>query len=101
MLKNGRLYITTPMFVCNKTWDTRHVKEYSPVEIHDLLSPFFKEVRLSYFWPRFFTDFYETKIGWRLLKRFSKYFYNPFLKEGLDSSKFYQILAICKGPLDH
>lgn len=63
-----------------------------------MLQKFFNEVHLSYFWPSFWTQIYETKIGWRLLKFFSRYFFNPFLKEGHNSSKFDQILAVCRNP---
>ena len=92
----GSLLLTTPKARSNGMWDERHVREYLPESLLDLLSSTFSDTKLSYFWPIWWCRFYETRGGWRSTKVLSKYLYNPFNKEGDDPSRFGQCLAVCK-----
>jgi SAM-dependent methyltransferase len=94
----GKFYVTTPKLRPGKMWDVRHVHEFSPEELESLLKSFFEEVDLVYFWPTNWINFYETKIGWRVVKKIAKYIYNPLAREGDNYFGFDQILAICRKP---
>jgi SAM-dependent methyltransferase len=95
---DGILLVTTPKWRADRVWDVHHVREYTPSEIYACLSAFFQSVDISYFWPLFWSRLYSTRIGWRLLRAYSRYFSNPFLKVGAEETLFGQILAVCRGP---
>jgi 2-polyprenyl-3-methyl-5-hydroxy-6-metoxy-1,4-benzoquinol methylase len=92
----GSLLVTTPKARPNQMWDERHVREYLPEQLVDLLSSAFSDTTLSYFWPIWWCRFYESRMGWRSTKLLSKYLYNPFNREGGDPAHFGQCLAVCK-----
>ncbi|MBI1870492.1 MAG: class I SAM-dependent methyltransferase [Chlamydiae bacterium] len=94
----GTLLLTTPQYRPDRKWDSRHVKEYQPPELNALLTNYFESVKIHHFCPVGWYRLYETKIGWKLMKVFSRYFYNPYSGEGDDPKKFYQMIAVCKGP---
>ena len=96
---SGALMLTTPKWRPDRIWDKHHVQEFKPEELKKLLGFFFSSVDLTFFWPLKWSDWYSTKLGWRLIPLLCRYFYNPFLQEGLESEKFGQILAICKNPI--
>jgi hypothetical protein len=80
-------------------WDKYHVQEFKAEELKKLLSSFFASVELTFFWPLKWSNWYSTKLGWRLIPIFSKYFFNPFLQESNEPDEFGQILAVCKNPI--
>jgi ubiquinone/menaquinone biosynthesis C-methylase UbiE len=94
----GALVLTTPKWRPDRKWDMRHEKEYRADELRALLSEYFEEVTLNFFWPTKWSRFYATKLGWRLLKLAAIQLYNPFLRAGTEPGKFGQILAICRKP---
>jgi len=94
---NGILILTTPKFRDEYTWDDQHVFEFKPEELQSILRTYFSNIKIIYFWPMFWSNLYATKIGWRFIKLFSRYFYNPFLAESSnDPEKYGQMLAICQ-----
>jgi SAM-dependent methyltransferase len=95
----GALFLTTPKWRADRMWDTHHVKEYTPEDLRGLLEQYFSDVRLNFFWPMRWSKFYSTKVGWRLIRVFARYAYNPFLREGSKVGNFGQILALCRKPL--
>lgn len=99
LVPGGTLLLTTPQWRPDRKWDPRHCKEYNPQELSSSLRTYFSEVSLSFFWPKRWYDFYCTKAGFKLLRHFSRHFYNPFLKEGSNPHHFYQILAVCRKPI--
>jgi len=94
----GTLLITTPRWRPDRMWDTSHVREFKPEEMRRILEPFFSQVPLKFFWPLFWFNLCATRYGWHLIRLFSRFCYNPFLREGDSPEKYGQILAICKGP---
>ena len=94
---DGEFVLTTPKWRPDRRWDPRHVKEYRPDEVRELLSPLFGEVSLTFFWPLRWSNFYRTKLGWRLVKVIARHAVNPFLRQGNRPEEFGQILAICRG----
>ena len=94
----GALLLTTPKWRPDRMWDTHHVKEYTPEDLHGLLQSYFSNISLSYFWPLRWSTLYSTKIGWRLIRLFARHAYNPFLREGLEVERYGQIMAICRQP---
>lgn len=95
---SGVLLLTTPKWRADRRWDLCHVKEFNPSELNTLLRLYFSKVDLSFFWPLSWYKVYATRIGWRLLRLFSRYFYNPFLSEGTNEDHFGQILTLCQCP---
>lgn len=100
LTRDGAAFVTTPQWRSDRIWDPRHVKEYRPLELHALLSACFKEVRLVFAWPRFWSDLYRTRLGWRLLRLAARHSrFNPFLRESGTAHNFCQMLAIARRPL--
>lgn len=95
---NGTLLITTPKYLPRRKWDWRHFKEYKPEELAACLKRRFSRVTMSFFWPMTWYRKYSTRIGWRLIRIFARYLYNPFLREGSDPKSFGQMLAVCGEP---
>ena len=95
---DGVLIVTTPKWRPDRVWDVYHVREYTPSEIGGCLKKFFERVDISYFWPLFWSNMYSTRIGWRALRAYARYFPNPFLKVGSREESFGQILAVCCNP---
>jgi SAM-dependent methyltransferase len=95
---DGALFLTTPKWRADRMWDKHHVKEYTPEDLRNLLLLYFSDVRLSFFWPMRWSKLYSTKVGWRLIRLFARYAYNPFLREGLEAEHYGQILALCRNP---
>ena len=92
----GALVLTTPKWRPDRRWDVRHEKEYRADELRVLLTEYFGDVRLDFFWPKRASDLYETKLGWRCLKLLAVLFHNSFDRVGNDPEKFGQILAVCR-----
>lgn len=90
----GELVLTTPRWRPDRQWDHRHVKEYRAEELMQLLAPFFGAVRLCFFWPTLWSRLYATRLGWRLIPYFSRWFFNPFMVQGEAAECFGQLLAI-------
>ena len=80
MAPNGRVLVTTPQWRPDRIFDIYHVKEYTPQELRDLLRISFEEVEMRYSLPKTWSDFYNTPIGWRVLKLAGRAGFNPFLK---------------------
>jgi 2-polyprenyl-3-methyl-5-hydroxy-6-metoxy-1,4-benzoquinol methylase len=99
VLRNdGVALVTTPKWRPDRVWDPRHVKEYKPGELLDLMHTAFGVVEMRYAWPRRWSDFYRSRTGWRLLKLAGRVGYNPFLIEGEAPEDFCQMLAIARRP---
>lgn len=96
--KEGIVYITTPQWRPDRIWDKRHVQEFRPEEFRDLLIANFESVELRFAWPRFWSDLYRTRLGWRLLKLFGRAGFNPFARESVQPVGYCQMLAICRRP---
>lgn len=96
--KGGTLLLTTPQYRQDRKWDPRHVKEYQPSELNALLTPYFESVEIHYFCPIRWYRLYETRLGWKLMKVFSRYLYNPYSSQGSDPKKFYQMISVCREP---
>ena len=94
----GVLIVTTPKWRPDRVWDVYHVHEYTRSEIDECLNKFFGRVDISFFWPLFWSKIYSTKIGWRALRIYARYFPNPFLKVGSGEERYGQILASCRNP---
>lgn len=92
----GHLVLTTPQWRAGGKWDLRHEMEYRPDELRSLLVQYFENVRLRFYWPAKWSRFYNTRLGWRLLKLVAIFFGNPFLGIGEDPRQFGQILATCR-----
>jgi len=94
----GMLVVTTPKWRPDRMWDIHHVREYTSIELRKTLEAFFSDVGMAYFWPLFWSNLYSTRLGWRALRMYARYFPNPFLKTGSGENAFGQILAICRVP---
>jgi SAM-dependent methyltransferase len=97
--RDATALVTTPHWRADRVWDKRHVKEFTGLELKDLLRTGFSDVQLRYCWPRVWSDFYRTRIGWRLLRLAGRVGLNPFLDESDSSATHCQIIAICKSPI--
>ncbi len=95
---NGTLLMTTPKWRPDRWWDRRHFKEYKPEELTICLKCCFSRVTMSFFWPMTWYRMYSTRVGWRLIRIFARYLYNPFLREGDAPESFGQILSVCEQP---
>ncbi|MFC1630622.1 class I SAM-dependent methyltransferase [Pseudomonadota bacterium] len=95
---DGTVLVTTPQWRPDRVWDVRHIKEYRPEELKDLLLQFFMSVELAYAWPQVWSDIYRTRLGWRLLKFAGRAGFNPFAKESISPEGYCQMLAICSKP---
>ena len=91
-------YVTTPQWRPDRVWDKRHVKEYTPSELKQLMEVGFNSVEMVYAWPRHWSDFYRTKIGWRALRLAGKMGFNPFTSESSLPEGYCQMLAIARSP---
>jgi 2-polyprenyl-3-methyl-5-hydroxy-6-metoxy-1,4-benzoquinol methylase len=91
-------YITTPQWRADRTWDARHVKEYTPDEFKALVGRGFKTVEMVYAWPRRWSDLYRTRVGWRMLRVAGRYGFNPFATESQTPEGFCQMMAIGRDP---
>ncbi|QYJ00067.1 class I SAM-dependent methyltransferase [Thalassovita mediterranea] len=96
---NSATFVTTPQWRADRVWDVRHVKEYTPEELKELMERAFRNVEMVYAWPQRWSDFYRTKIGWRALRLAGRYGFNPFKTESASPSGFCQMLAIGRDPL--
>ena len=95
----GALVLTTPQWRPDRKWDTRHVQEFRPEELRQLLTGHFREVEMFYYWPMFWSRIYSTRMGWRLLKLLAIDIWNPFLgRSNTKPQKFGQMLAVCRQP---
>lgn len=92
---SGRLLVTTPQWRSDRVWDPRHVTEYRPAELVDLLKVHFQSVRMRYFWPRKWCDVYRSRLGWRALKYAGRLGFNPFTRSSDSPDGYCQMLAIC------
>lgn len=92
----GRLLMTTPKWRPDRRWDPRHVREYKPDELRECLASTFTDVCLSYFWPSRWSNWYSTRIGWKLIKWYARALPNPFLEESGDPDGYGQILAVAR-----
>lgn len=97
--RHGALIVTTPKWRPDRVWDTRHVHEFTASEIGECVRKYFGTVDISFFWPLALSNFYSTRIGWRALRVYARYFPNPFLRVGPSENQYGQILAICRRPL--
>ena len=92
----GKLILTTPKWRPDRKWDHRHVKEYKQEELKELLSDYFNQLTFSFFWPKWWSDKYSTRIGWHLIKYYTRLFYNPFKQESTkNADKYGQLKVIC------
>lgn len=98
---NGTVLVTTPKWRPDRQWDPQHVREYKPEELSTCLKAYFSDVNMTFFWPLNWSSMYATKIGWRLIRIFSRHFYNPFLQEGCEANRYGQIVAVCRQPNQH
>ena len=96
--KDGVTLVSTPHWRPDRVWDTRHVKEFTAEELRELLSVGFDSVEMVFCWPRFWSDFYRTPIGWRGLRLLGRMGLNPFTRESQTADGFCQIIAICRQP---
>jgi SAM-dependent methyltransferase len=94
----GTIYVSTPKKCAGQLWDDRHITEFSPEELCDILLLRFSSVSIHYGWSKRWFDIYRTRLGWRALKWAGRLGFNPFSFEGLDPDNFYQLLAIAKQP---
>lgn len=94
-------YVTTPQWRTDRVWDKRHVKEYTPSELMQLMEVGFNSIEMVYAWPRCWSDFYRTKIGWRAMRLAGKLGFNPFARESVFPNNYCHMLAICRGPKAH
>ena len=95
---DGWLLVTTPKWRPGRMWDeANHVREYRPEELADQLRAFFKDVSLSFFIPNVWWQV-RRRLGKGLIRTWSRYLYNPFLREGGDADGFCHILAVCGDP---
>lgn len=92
----GVALVSTPQRRPGRLWDSRHCKEYDPVEFRDLLLINFRHVQIVHLWPKRWFDFYETRLGWRALKLAGSLGFNPFVTESISSAGMYQMLAIAR-----
>lgn len=97
--RDGALIVTTPKWRPDRVWDACHVHEFTASELEDCLKNYFGSVDLSFFWPLALSNFYSTRVGWRALRVYARYFPNPFLRSGPSEDQFGQILAVCRNPL--
>jgi 2-polyprenyl-3-methyl-5-hydroxy-6-metoxy-1,4-benzoquinol methylase len=95
---DGEVLVSTPQFRSDRVWDERHVKEYTPEEFAALMGIGFEDVKLVFAWPRAWSDFYRTKVGWRLLRLAGRLGFNPFAIESDNANGFCQMLAVCRKP---
>ncbi|MDH3598832.1 MAG: class I SAM-dependent methyltransferase [Candidatus Tectomicrobia bacterium] len=97
VLKPGRgLWLTTPKWRPDRMWDERHIQEFKPQALQALLERYFGSVRLSFFWPIKWTNFYSTQFGWKLVKHIARRVNNPFYRESdTNPERFGQIKAVC------
>jgi len=98
MQPNGTLFLTTPRWRSDRMWDRLHVKEYKPEELRDCLQRYFSRVSLTFFWPLGWSNRYATRVGFKLVRIFCRYLYNPFLQESAEAENYGQILAVCEQP---
>jgi SAM-dependent methyltransferase len=94
---SGFALISTPLRrASGKLWDPRHLKEYDPIEFRELLETYFKHVEITYLWPKPWFSFYETKLGWRILKLLGSLGFNPFTAESSSPANMHQMLGIAR-----
>ena len=93
----GALVLTTPQWKPDGKWDPRHEREYRAEELCALLARHFPRVELRYFWPVWWSRFYATRAGWRIVKLMAIQVHNPFLRmSDRDPNRFGQLLAVCR-----
>ncbi len=98
MRPKGTLFLSTPQWRPDRRWDHLHVKEYKPEELRDCLQRYFCRVDLTFFWPLVWSNRYATRVGFKLVRIFCRYLYNPFLQESAKAENYGQILAVCEQP---
>lgn len=91
-------YVTTPQWRPDRIWDHRHVKEFRPEELADLMATAYDHVEMVYTWPQRWSDIYHTRLGWHLLRFGARRGINPFLKESTTPEAFCQMMAIGRDP---
>ncbi len=96
--RGGVALFTTPQWRPDRVWDTRHVQEFKPDALCNLLAPAFASIEMRYAWPRFWSDAYRHPIGWRALRWAGRAGFNPFRDESASPARHCQMLAICRVP---
>lgn len=91
-------YVTTPQWRPDRVWDKRHVREYTPSELQQLMGLGLNSVEMVYAWPRRWSDFYRTRLGWRAMRLAGKLGFNPFTSESTLPVGYCQMLAIARFP---
>lgn len=95
----GFFIMTTPQYSAERLPDVYHVKEYRPDELIAEVSICFADIDIVYFWPDSWYRFYETAIGWRLIKEMARLGYNPLLQSsGCCAEKYAQMMLIGRSP---
>ena len=92
----GRLVLTTPKYRPDRMWDERHVQEFKAEKLRGLLDQYFSEVEMRFFWPRWASRIYETKVGWRIVKFAGIMGLNPFNVVGRSPKRYGQNFASCR-----
>jgi 2-polyprenyl-3-methyl-5-hydroxy-6-metoxy-1,4-benzoquinol methylase len=94
----GVLLLSTPNWQPEHVWDRRHVKEFTPYELQDLLATHFHQVNLSACWPMHWFYRWAGRGFWaRVINWVSLVGYNPFCELTLKPSVEYgQLLAVCR-----
>lgn len=95
---DGVALISTPHWRADRVWDERHVQEFTAEQFSALLGEHFGSVELIFCWPRWWSDVYRTRIGWRLLRMAGRIGFNPFGAESTSAARHCQMLAICRLP---
>ena len=95
---DGVVLVTTPHWRADRIWDKRHVKEYTADELRAVLERSFTAIDLSFYWSRFWSDLYRTRLGWRLLRLAGRLGFNPFLAESKEAKGYCQMVAVCRHP---
>ena len=86
----GTLLVTIPKCLPDRPCDRYHIKEFKPEELEALLRSSFSQVTMIFGWPIFWSRMYSTILA--------RHLYNPFLREGVTSEGYGQILAVCRYP---
>lgn len=96
--EDGQLLLTTPQWRPDRVWDRHHVKEYRPEELLACLTGHFAQVTFTFFCRADWYRLYATRVGCRMVRWFSRHFYNPYAAEGVVPTGYHQIMAVCDGP---
>lgn len=94
---NGALILSTPNWQPHRRWDTSHVREFRPEELHRMLAGFFEEVTLYGCWPMLCFRLWARGVVWRqLLRCLARLGINPFaISAERVSLEYGQLIAVC------